>query len=147
MATIKKRTIFYFLFTLFFALLFGLSLGLLLANTANTIHTENFYELEIALPTRLLDINGEFITEFASAEKRELVDYIDLPKHMIDALISREDKDFFQHSGFKVKAIVRAVLGKLLRKNWGGGSTLTQQIAGTVYADRSDMSYRRKLRE
>ncbi|HUH44516.1 MAG TPA: PBP1A family penicillin-binding protein [Treponemataceae bacterium] len=147
MATIKKRTIFYFLFTLFFALLFGLSLGLLLANTVNTIHTENFYELEIALPTRLLDINGEFITEFASAEKRELVDYIDLPKHMIDALISREDNDFFQHSGFKVKAIVRAVLGKLLRKNWGGGSTLTQQIAGTVYADRSDMSYRRKLRE
>lgn len=147
MATIKKNTVFFLLFTLFFALMFGLGLGLLLASTVNTINTENFTELEIALPTRLLDINGEFITEFASAEKRELVDYIDLPKHMIDALISREDNDFFQHNGFKVKAIVRAVIGKLLRKNFGGGSTLTQQIAGTVYADRSDMSYKRKLRE
>lgn len=147
MEKIKKRTIFIVVCTAFFAVLFGTGLGLLLAATVDVKHTEHFSELDVALPTRLLDINGELITEFASAEKRELISIIDLPKHVIDALISREDENFFQHSGYNLKAIIRAFYGKLINVNMGGGSTLTQQIAGDLYDDRSDISYARKLRE
>lgn len=147
MEKIKKRTIFVFLCTAFFAVLFGTALGLLLASTVDVKNTEHFSELDVALPTRLLDINGELITEFAADEKRELINIIDLPKHVIDALISREDETFFQHSGYNLKAIIRAVYGKLINVNMGGGSTLTQQIAGDLYDDRSDISYARKIRE
>lgn len=131
----------------FFAITFGVILGLLLANTVNTIRTENFTEFESALPTRLLDINGEVITEFASDEKREIINFNDLPQHMVDALITREDRIFYDHNGFSFKALMRAVVGKLTGRSLGGGSTLSQQIAGTLYCDRTEMSYTRKLKE
>lgn len=147
MEKIKKRTIIVFLCTAFFAVLFGTGLGLLLASTVDVKNSEHFSELDVALPTRLLDINGELITDYAADQKRELINIIDLPKHVLDALISREDETFFQHSGYNLKAIIRAVYGKLINVNLGGGSTLTQQIAGDLYDDRSDISYARKLRE
>ena len=49
--------------------------------------------------------------------------------------------------GFRIKSIFRAIGGQLLRKPLGGGSTITQQIAGLLYSDRTDRSVKRKLRE
>ncbi len=146
---VKIRTHIYILIILLFisAVIFGLLLGGLLAGTVNTINIENFIEFETALPTRLLDINGEVITEFASDEKREIITFADLPQHMVDALITREDRIFYQHPGFSAKAILRAVVGQLIGSSLGGGSTLTQQIAGTLYCDRSEMSLVRKIKE
>ena len=66
---------------------------------------------------------------------------------MIDALLTREDRIFYKHHGFSFKAVMRAVIGKLTGRSLGGGSTLTQQIAGTLYCDRSDMSILRKIKE
>jgi len=131
----------------FFAAIFGISLGLALSNTKYIIDNENFTEFDTALPTRILDINGELITELASEEKREIISINHLPQHMIDALVSREDRIFYSHHGFSIKALFRAVIGQALHLSLGGGSTLTQQIAGTLYCDRRDMSYMRKLKE
>ena len=130
-----------------FSIVFGALLGKGLAATVNTINTENFTDFETALPTRLLDVHGELITEFASDERREIIAIRDLPQHMKDALLTREDRIFYSHHGFSFKALSRAVVGVLTRKSLGGGSTLTQQIAGTLYADRSDYSIKRKFRE
>ncbi|MGL4981985.1 MAG: penicillin-binding protein 1A [Treponemataceae bacterium] len=134
------------------ALLFTLTclsalLGILLAQTLNIKNVEQFTEIKTALPTRLLDINGEIITEFASDEKREIITLEELPRHMIDALITREDQSFYKHRGFSIKAILRALYGQLTGRPLGGGSTLTQQIAGTLYVNRSDMTILRKIKE
>ncbi len=136
-----------FALLLFNAIIFGALLGKGLAVTVNTRNTENFTDFEISLPTKLLDVNGELITEFASDEKREIIALGDLPQHMIDALISREDRVFYSHHGYTVKSIMRALVGKIIHKELGGGSTLTQQIAGTLYCDRTDYSVSRKLKE
>lgn len=147
MAKIKKSGI-VFLSLLFLSSVFmGIFLGWALSETKNIENSEYFSEFETALPTKLLDINGEVITEFVSDEKREIISYQQLPQHLIDALIIREDRIFFSHKGFSVKAVMRAVFGKLTGKSLGGGSTLTQQIAGTLYCDRTDMSYTRKIKE
>ncbi|MCR5724621.1 MAG: PBP1A family penicillin-binding protein [Treponema sp.] len=127
--------------------LFGAGLGSALAQTKYIKDNEYFTEFSTALPTKLLDINGELITELASEEKREIISIKKLPQHMIDALLSREDRVFYYHRGFSAKALFRAVMGKLAHLSLGGGSTLTQQIAGTLYCDRSDYSYKRKLKE
>ena len=133
---------------LFFAAgIFGASLGLALSYTKYIIDNENFTEFDTALPTRILDINGELITELASEEKREIISINHLPQHMIDALVSREDRIFYKHHGFSIKALFRAVIGQIVGHSLGGGSTLTQQIAGTLYCDRKDYSYTRKLKE
>ena len=132
---------------IFNAILFGSLLGLGLAQTVNTINIENFTDFENALPTRLLDVNGELITEYASDEKREMIQIKDIPQIMIDALITREDRIFYQHKGFSAKALTRAVVGVVTKTSLGGGSTLTQQIAGTIYCNRSDMTISRKIKE
>ena len=128
-------------------MIFGISLGALTALTVNTKNTEFLTEFNPSLPTKLLDINNELITEFSSDEKREMIEIDALPQHMIDALITREDRIFYKHKGFSLKSIFRAVVGKLTNQTLGGGSTLTQQIAGTLYCDRTDYSIKRKIIE
>lgn len=88
------------------------------------------------------------ITKFFSDEYRDLVSIADIPKHMVQAMITREDEEFFHHRGFSLKGTVRAALTVLLTRHTQGGSTITQQLARNIgYADASDISIRRKLVE
>ncbi|MBP1039859.1 PBP1A family penicillin-binding protein [Vagococcus sp. BWB3-3] len=67
--------------------------------------------------------------------------------HLIDALISTEDKRFYQHGGFDIRGIGRAALGFLTSgKVTGGGSTLTQQLAKNAYLT-LDQTLNRKAKE
>ena len=134
-------------FTVVFASIIGIGLGFSLAETENIKNQENFIEFAPALPTRILDINGTLITEFSADEKRELVSLSDLPRHLIHAVLSREDPQFYSHRGFSVRGIIRAAFGQMIGKQLGGGSTITQQVAGTLYTDRRERSYARKLKE
>ena len=147
MRKIKISGVFHLSVLFLAAIIFGSSLGFLLAETQNIENTEYFTEFTSALSTKLLDINGEIITEFASDEKRDIIEFQDLPQNLVDALITREDRVFFSHNGFTFKAILRAFAGKILNHDLGGGSTLTQQIAGTLYCDRREMSIKRKIKE
>ena len=147
MIKVKKSGV-VFLILLFLCSIFtGMGLGWLISETVNIKNSEYITEFDTALPTKLLDINGELITEFASDEKREIIAYQDLPQQMIDALITREDRVFFSHNGFNLKAIMRGIVGILTGRSLGGGSTLTQQIAGTLYCDRTEKSIVRKVKE
>lgn len=133
--------------TVVLAVVFGVAFGTAIASVRNIRAVENFTTFEPALPSRLLDSQGRLITEFASSEKREIVSIKDLPQHLIDALVTREDKTFWTHPGFTFRGYVRAFVGIVTGKNMGGGSTITLQLAGTLYADRRDISIRRKLVE
>ncbi len=133
--------------TLVSALILGVGIGVAIASTRNIANVEDFTDFNPALPTRLLDIKGRLITEFFSEEKREIVAIKELPQHLVDAFIVREDQDFWKHRGFSLRGIFRAAFGVITRRNLGGGSTITQQLAGTLYADRTDISLRRKIVE
>jgi penicillin-binding protein 1A len=133
--------------TIIMVVVIGIGLGLSLAETTNVKNHENFIEFAPALPTKILDVHGTLVTEFASDEKRELVSLSELPRHLIHAVLAREDPDFYNHRGFSIKAIVRASVGQMLGKNWGGGSTITQQVAGTLYTDRRERTLKRKIKE
>jgi penicillin-binding protein 1A len=65
---------------------------------------------------------------------RSNVDYRDISKHVINALVATEDERFHNHSGIDFKSTLRAVF--LLGKE-GGGSTITQQLAKTLLAQGS----------
>lgn len=147
MTKVRKSTYAWFGILFFASVFLGSFLGFGLSETRNIINSEYIKSFDTALPTKLLDINGELITEFASDEKREIISLNKLPQHMLDALLTREDRIFYKHHGFSFKAVMRAVVGKLTGRSLGGGSTLTQQIAGTLYCDRTDMSIMRKIKE
>lgn len=129
------------------ALLTGTALGIGLGSTLNIIRNENYSEFTVALPSKLFDVKGRLITEFYAEEKREPVPLKDLPPSLIGAFLTREDQSFYSHHGFTIKGMARAFFGKIIGKNLGGGSTITQQLAGTLYADRRDISLRRKIVE
>ena len=146
----RGRTVFLYIYLIvvFTVLVAGSAmLGYLLAETAAVKQSEQFTAFNPDLPTRILDIRGDLITEFSSNEKREIIKFEQIPPALINALLVREDRSFYRHRGFTLKAIFRAVIGKLTHRTLGGGSTITQQIAGLLYCDRTDMSISRKIKE
>ncbi|MDR0447739.1 MAG: PBP1A family penicillin-binding protein [Treponema sp.] len=134
-------------FLFLFAGVVGIALGLSIAITGNTENTENFKSLSPAIPTRIFDSAGDLITEFSADEKREIITLHDMPRHLILAVLAREDPDFYNHRGFSLRAIIRATWGYLTGETKGGGSTITQQVAGTLYTDRKEKTITRKLKE
>ncbi|GMO21223.1 MAG: PBP1A family penicillin-binding protein [Spirochaetaceae bacterium] len=133
--------------TIFVVILLGVVLGMALAETSNVINQENFDTISPALPTKVVDINGTLITEYAADEKREMISISELPRHLIYAALAREDPNFYNHRGFSIRAIARALYGRITRQRLGGGSTITQQVAGTIYTNRMEYSISRKMRE
>ncbi|MDR2768015.1 MAG: PBP1A family penicillin-binding protein [Treponema sp.] len=135
------------LVTILLAGLIGVALGLSLAVTGNIENVENYKVLNPALPTKIFDSSGDLITEFSADEKRELIALSELPRHLIQAVLAREDPDFYNHRGFSIRGIARAAFGQITGRSLGGGSTITQQVAGTLYTDRTEKTLRRKIRE
>jgi penicillin-binding protein 1A len=125
----------------------GVTTGFALAAVYSIPDLDNFGNQTAALPSRILDRDGELITEFFSEENRDIVSIDELPRHLIYALITREDRYFFEHGGFSFQGTARAAWNLMTNNYVSGGSTLTQQLAGHLYADRSEFSVQRKLRE
>ncbi|MFW5728045.1 MAG: penicillin-binding protein 1A [bacterium] len=145
----RRRTVWYVLFGLaaMLAVAIGVATGVAIAQIRNTPDIDIYGRQEASLPSQLLDRDGEVITEFFADERRELVAIDELPRHLIYALITREDRRFFEHGGFDFVRTSKAAFDLARRRYSGGGSTLTQQLAGTLFADRSEFSIARKLRE
>ncbi|GAB3336782.1 transglycosylase domain-containing protein [Larkinella ripae] len=78
---------------------------------------------------------GRFFTE-----NRTPIEYQNLPKPLINALIATEDVRFYDHSGIDVRSLARAVYGVLTGNSSGGGSTITQQLAKNLFKTRRRQS-------
>ena len=86
-----------------------------------------------SVPTRVYDVKGRLITEYFF-EKREIIYYKDLPKSLIQAIIAIEDNNFYRHKGFNFWAIVKgAIIEPLMGRRARGGSTITQQLAKSLF--------------
>jgi penicillin-binding protein 1A len=129
------------------AIVLGVLLGIGLAATRNISTKEQFGEQRVALPTKILDVYDREITEFFGEQNREPVTIDQVPQHLIDALLTREDRNFYSHHGFSVRGLLRAAFNIVTGRYVSGGSTLTQNLAGHLYADRTEISIKRKLVE
>jgi penicillin-binding protein 1B len=82
-----------------------------------------------------------------SREKRRLVEYNDLPKVFVDALIAAEDQHFFTHWGIDPVRLAGALIRSVrTSERIGGTSTITQQLARKFFLT-PDRSPRRKMAE
>ncbi|TJY43284.1 carboxypeptidase [Cohnella pontilimi] len=91
--------------------------------------------------------DGSLIGQLRTEEDRRPVKYDEIPQPIIDAVVSIEDKNFFQHPGIDSNGILRAVKQQLLNENvQTGGSTITQQVARRVFLT-LDQTQSRKAKE
>ena len=93
--------------------------------------------------------NGRLLAEFAT-EKRVFVPVSAMPRRVINAFISAEDKTFFEHPGIDLPGIAAALVRNLMQAGTDrrpvGASTITQQVTKNFLLTDA-VSYRRKIRE
>ena len=106
-------------------------------------------DYEPPVTTRVHAGDGRLLAEYA-AEKRVFVPLAAMPKRIVNAVLSAEDKNFFSHPGIDLFGVVRAVVTNL--RNLGkerrlvGASTITQQVAKNFLLS-NELSFDRKIKE
>lgn len=99
--------------------------------------------------TRVHAGNGSLIAEFAK-ERRIYVPLNAIPERLLQAFLSAEDKNFYQHSGLDIQGIIRAMIKNVDNLGKGrrlvGASTITQQVAKNFLLS-SDVTFSRKIKE
>ncbi|MBQ4388405.1 MAG: transglycosylase domain-containing protein [Bacteroidales bacterium] len=86
------------------------------------------------LATQVIAQEGEILTTY-HIENRTFVAYEDLAPSLVQATVATEDKRFYKHSGVDIPSLARVMFKTLLGRDssQGGGSTITQQLAKTLY--------------
>lgn len=96
----------------------------------------------------IYDKDGNQIGYLYGTENRVEVKYDDLPKNLVNAIISIEDERFFEHSGIDVQRTTAAIINYLFNEKDSsfGGSSITQQLVKNLTSD-NETSIMRKVRE
>jgi penicillin-binding protein 1A len=108
-------------------------------------------ELENPRPpfaTRVFSADGIIIDRFFEENRSRLTSLDSVPKPFIEALLSTEDRRFYDHWGVDLRGVTRVVLQRVfsLTLRGPGASTITQQLARLLYLTR-EVTIMRKLRE
>lgn len=115
-----------------------LALILCVVGVALFAEIPSFEELEnpkTNLATQIISEDGKIINTF-HIENRTFVEFDDLPESLVDAAIATEDVRFHRHSGIDFRSLARVAVKSVLLGNvgaGGGGSTITQQLAKTLF--------------
>jgi penicillin-binding protein 1A len=98
------------------------------------------------LPSQIMSKNGTVLLSMGK-ENRDLVKFEDLPKLVIDAVLSAEDSNFFDHKGVDYLGILRAIFVDIKALKFvQGGSTITQQVAKGLLLTK-EKSFIRKIKD
>ena len=120
--------------------------------------TYAYYAQDISDPERLMNRNqtgvilmdkdGQEFYRSGTAENRKLVPLDQISDNIEHALISSEDKDFYNHGGVSIKSLLAALYANVLNQDATayGGSTLTQQLVKNTLLS-SNKSFLRKYQE
>jgi len=100
--------------------------------------------------TQIISADGVTLGTFSLAsDNRVWVDFDELSPYLVQALVATEDVRFQEHSGIDFKALVRAIVKRVIlrQSSAGGGSTLTQQLAKLLYTEHVERGSKRALQK
>lgn len=139
------------LFVIFLIVLFASGVGgkiIALYKDAKKLVEESTEETFRASETSLIyDVNGNQILSASGEKDVKYLSFEEIPPEVKNAFIDVEDKSFYSHHGYSLKAIARAV--QSIIKNGEitqGGSTITQQLARNIFLS-FEVSWERKVEE
>ncbi len=107
---------------------------------------DNLRDVRLQVPLKVYSRDGKLVAEFGE-QRRNPLDYDELPERMIQAFLSAEDASFFDHQGVDLSSLLRAGIQLALTgEKKQGGSTVTMQVARNFYLT-PKKTYTRKLSE
>ncbi len=134
-------------FLLLCAITLGAATGLLFVYESDLpeIHALETYRPNVV--TEIYADDGQLIGSFA-LQRRILMTWEQIPKVLYNAVTAIEDQHFEDHWGVDFPRVAGAAYRNILkRRKAEGASTITMQLAGNLFLDRSDRSFRRKAQE
>src|SRR3984893_9125712 len=136
-------------FTILFAgvILLGAAAGLIFVYSTDLPEIRALEDYRPNVVTELYSDDGQQIGNFA-LQRRILLTWEQIPPVLKDAITSTEDQHFFEHWGVDLPRVMEAAWRNAIRgRIREGASTITMQLAGGLFLDRSDRSFRRKIQE
>ena len=101
---------------------------------------------DIPTTSKIYDRKGRLLYEIYAEKNRTPIALSDIPLHVKNATIATEDQEFYFHSGFSARGIIRAVYNNLTTDSLEGGSTITQQLIRNAFLT-PEKTFIRKLKE
>lgn len=145
----KARNIFATIFMLLFitAAIISVAMVFILKDMTKSLpSSDEILAYEPSLATIIYDRNEKVVTRLFE-ENRTWVKFDGISPWMIKAILAAEDKDFYDHGGFRVTSIIRATLADLFHLSAKqGGSTVTQQLARNLFLTK-EKKISRKVKE
>jgi len=136
---VKKIILFLVKFGAFALFILGLFFAAVYYNIFGHLYTKSeLKDFRNEAASIVTSDDGILIGKFFD-ENRTNVEFKDLPKHLVDALIATEDVRYYEHGGVDSRSMFRVLFKSILlrQKSSGGGSTLTQQLAKNMYGRKS----------
>lgn len=127
----------------------GLTLAVLLAWASRDLpDPSRLITRQVPQSTKIYDRTGaKLLYELHGDEQRTQVALADIAETAKWATIAVEDRRFYEHQGFRLRSVMRAILANTLAGGKvQGGSTITQQLIKNAILS-PDRTYRRKLKE
>ncbi len=134
-------------FLLLCAITLGAACGLLFVYSSELPEIRALETYRPNVVTEIYADDGSLVGSFA-LQRRVLMTYEQCPKILYNAVLAIEDQHFEDHWGIDFPRVAGAAMRNLRKRRIAeGASTITMQLAGRLFLDRSDRSIRRKLQE
>jgi penicillin-binding protein 1A len=134
-------------FLLLCSITLGAACGLLFVYASDLPEIRALETYRPDVVTEIYADDGQLVSSFA-LQRRILMTYEQCPKVLYNAVLAIEDQHFEDHWGIDFPRIAGAAYRNILkRRKAEGASTITMQLAGNLFLDRSDRSFRRKMQE
>ncbi|HVS74570.1 MAG TPA: PBP1A family penicillin-binding protein [Candidatus Acidoferrales bacterium] len=134
-------------FLLLCSIALGAGLGLLFVYASDLPEIRALETFRPDVVTEIYADDGQLVASFA-LQRRVLMTYEQTPKVLYNAVLAIEDQHFEDHWGIDFPRVAGAAFRNIKRRRIAeGASTITMQLAGTLFLDRSDRSFRRKMQE
>ena len=136
-----------FAFLLLCSIALGAAAGLLFVYASDLPEIRAREDYRPNVVTELYADDGQLIGSFA-LQRRILISYEQIPPVLKNAILVTEDQHFEEHWGVDFPRVAQAAYRNLVQmRKAEGASTLTMQLAGSLFLDRTDRSFRRKMQE